>query len=37
MAGRHDPFYRPGFEQKFNLLGRNILEMEEEAEAERTD
>ena len=37
LADRCDPFYRPGFEQKFNLLRRNILEMEEEAEAERTD
>jgi len=37
MAGRPDPFYQPGFEQKFDLLRRNILQMEEEAEAERTD
>jgi len=37
MADRDDPFYQPGFEQKFNTLRRDILEMEEEAEAERTD
>ena len=37
MADRRDPFYQPGFEQKFNALRRNILEIEEEAEAERTD
>jgi hemerythrin-like domain-containing protein len=37
VADRRDPFYQPGFEQKFNALRRNILEMEEEAEAERTD
>jgi hypothetical protein len=28
---------QPGFEQKFNTLRRNILEMEAEAEAERAD
>jgi hypothetical protein len=32
-----DPFYQPGFEQKFYTLRRNILEMESEAEAERAD
>jgi hypothetical protein len=37
MADRYDPFYQPGFEQKFNTLRRNILEMEAEAEAERAD
>jgi len=36
-ADRYDPFYQPGFEQKFNTLRRNILEMEAEAEAERAD
>ena len=35
LADRYDPFYQPGFEEKFNKLRRNILEMEEEAEAER--
>ena len=35
MADRSDPFYQPGFEEKFNRLRRNILKMEEEAEAER--
>jgi len=35
MADRYDPFYQPGFEQKFSRLYRNILRMEEEAEAER--
>jgi hemerythrin-like domain-containing protein len=33
MADRYDPFYQPGFEQKFNRLHRNILEMEDEASA----
>jgi hemerythrin-like domain-containing protein len=37
LADRGDPFYRPGFEEKFNTLRRNILEMEQEAEAERPD
>jgi hemerythrin-like domain-containing protein len=37
LTDRHDPFYQPGFEQKFNTLRRNILEMEEEAETERSD
>jgi hemerythrin-like domain-containing protein len=32
LADRYDPFYQPGFEEKFNKLRRNILEMEEEAE-----
>jgi hemerythrin-like domain-containing protein len=36
-ADRYDPFYQSGFEQKFNMLRRNILEMEAEAEAERAD
>ena len=36
LADREDPFYRPGFEKKFNRLRRNIQQMEEEAEAERS-
>jgi hemerythrin-like domain-containing protein len=35
VADRDDPFYQAGFEEKFNKFRRNILEMEEEAEAER--
>jgi len=35
LADCGDPFYQPGFEERFNTLRRNILEMEEEAEAER--
>jgi hemerythrin-like domain-containing protein len=35
LADRCDPFYQPGFEEKFNKLRRNILDMEAEAEAER--
>ena len=37
LTDRDDPFYQPGFEKKFNTLRRNILTMEEEAEAERPD
>jgi hemerythrin-like domain-containing protein len=37
LAGRSDPFYQPGFEEKLNTLRRSILEMENEAEAERAD
>ena len=37
MADRSDPFYQRGFEEKFNTLRRNILKMEEEAEADRAD
>jgi len=37
LANRDDPFYQPGFEEKFNKLRGNILRMEEEAEAERAD
>ena len=37
LGDRADPFYQPGFAEKFNALGRNILKMEEEAEAERAD
>jgi hemerythrin-like domain-containing protein len=35
LTDRDDTFYQPGFEKKFNALRRNILEMEEEAEADR--
>ena len=35
LADRYDPFYQPGFEEKFNKLRRNILKMKEETEAER--
>jgi len=35
LADRYDPFYQPGFEERFNRVRRNILKMEEEAEAER--
>jgi hemerythrin-like domain-containing protein len=37
LADRDDPFYQPGFEAKFNTRRRNILKMEEEAEAERLE
>jgi hemerythrin-like domain-containing protein len=37
LAGQYDPFYQPGFEEKFNRVRRNILKMEEEVEAERPD
>ena len=37
LADRDDPFYQLGFEEKFNTLRRNILEMEEEVEAARAD
>ena len=36
LTDRQDPFHQPGFEQKFNMLRRNILEMEAEAETERS-
>ena len=36
LADHADPFYQPGFVEKFNKLRRNILKMEEEAEAERS-
>jgi hemerythrin-like domain-containing protein len=36
LADRDDPFYRIGFEPKFSMLRQAILEMEEEAEAERS-
>ena len=35
LADRDDPFYQPGFEEKFKTLRRNILKMSEEAKAER--
>jgi hemerythrin-like domain-containing protein len=35
LADHSDPFYQRQFEDKFKKLRRNILEMEEEAEAER--
>jgi hemerythrin-like domain-containing protein len=35
LADRYDPFYQPGFDERFNRVRRNILKMEEEAEAER--
>jgi len=35
LAVREDPFYQKGFEERFNNLRRDILEMEKEAEAER--
>ena len=36
LADRYDPFYQPGFEQRFNIKRRDIMRMEEEAEAERS-
>jgi hemerythrin-like domain-containing protein len=35
LADRYDPFYQPGFDERFNRIRRNILKMEEEAEGER--
>jgi hemerythrin-like domain-containing protein len=37
LADPRDPFYQRGFEEKFNKLRQKILEMEEEAGAERAD
>jgi len=37
LADRYDTFHQLGFEEKFNKARRNILKMEEEAEAERPD
>ena len=37
LADRYGPLSQPDFEEKFSTLRRNILEMEEEAEAERPD
>jgi hemerythrin-like domain-containing protein len=36
LADRDDPFYQSSFEERFKMLRRNILKMEEEAEAERS-
>ena len=36
LVDRDDPFYQPGFEERFNKLRRRILEMEEEVEVERS-
>jgi len=35
LADRYGALYQSNFEEKFSTLRRNILEMEEEAEAER--
>ena len=37
LADRYDPLSEPGFEAKFDMLRRRILEMEEQAGAERPD
>jgi hemerythrin-like domain-containing protein len=37
LADRYGPISQPDFEEKFSTLRRNILELEEEAEAKRTD
>ncbi len=37
LADRYGPPAQPDFEEKFSTLRRNILEMEEQAEAERPD
>ena len=37
LADRYGPPSQPDFEEKFSTLRRNILDMEEEAEAERSD
>lgn len=37
LTHRFGPISQPDFEEKFSTLRRNILEMEEEAEAERPD
>jgi hemerythrin-like domain-containing protein len=37
LADRYGPPSQPDFEEKFSTLRRNILEMEEQAEAERPD
>ena len=37
MADRYDPLAHPAQEAKYDLLQRNILEMEEEAEAQGAD
>jgi len=35
LADRYGSLYQSNFEEKFSTLRRNILEMEEEAKAER--
>ena len=37
LADRQDPLCEPGLEEKFSMLRRKILEMEDEAEAQRLD
>ena len=37
LADRYGPLSEPDFEEKFSTLRRNIIEMEEQAEAERPD
>lgn len=37
LADRYDPPSQLDFDEKFSTLRRNILEMEEEAEAKRSD
>jgi hypothetical protein len=37
MADRYEPLAHPTQEAKYDLLQRNILEMEEEAEAQGAD
>ena len=37
LADRYDTFHQLGFEEKFNRARRSILEMGEEAQAERPD
>jgi hemerythrin-like domain-containing protein len=37
LADRYGSLSQPDFEEKFSTLRRNILEMEEEAEAKRPD
>jgi hemerythrin-like domain-containing protein len=37
MADRYGPPWQPDFEERFSTLRRNILEMEEEAEARRPE
>lgn len=37
LADRYGPLSQPDFEEKYSTLRRNILDMEEEAEAERPD
>ena len=37
LADRYGPLSQPDFEEKFSTIRRNILDMEEEAEAKRLD